>query len=271
MPPPGSCSQHPRDEAAGGLGAAPCWSRAWKGSLEQAPCPRGGLCVLGKDSGLDLALDSFSAASHVTLLCLCLDLFILRTFLGPSFLFFLLFFFSPFFFPSFFFLLFFSIPVPGTENRGQISQTALPPSFSTELCCSQGGNAARKEPFGERPSAPGTCCFLEFINYFLPVPSDLGIHSLGSKGFWDRGREEWVHPGAWAAVGSQRWFLFGLGVWEKLLGETKNGFSQPSQHSIPSFCLDSCLESSVDLLVLLSPSQSPLLQICLAQTQKVLA
>lgn len=192
-------------------------------------------------------------------------------FLGAFFSFFPSFFFLLFFFPSFFFLLFFSIPVPGTENRGQISQTALPPSFSTELCCSQGGNAARKEPFGERPSAPGTCCFLEFINYFLPVPSDLGIHSLGSKGFWDRGREEWVHPGAWAAVGSQRWFLFGLGVWEKLLGETKNGFSQPSQHSIPSFCLDSYLESSVDLLVLLSPSQSPLLQICLAQTQKVLA
>lgn len=39
----------------GGLGVL----RAWKGSLEQAPCPRAGFVCQGRSSGLDLALDWF--------------------------------------------------------------------------------------------------------------------------------------------------------------------------------------------------------------------
>lgn len=76
--------------------------------------------------------------------------------------------FSCFLFLSFFPPFFVSIPIPGTVNRGQISPTALPPSLSTELCCSQGANAARKEPepFGERPSALGTCCFHWILDSF---------------------------------------------------------------------------------------------------------
>lgn len=126
-----SCSQHPGEGwECSVLGRAP-WSRLRAHGL--VLCVREGalawiwlwtgFCCIPRDAAAPLF--GFIYPSD---------------FLGAFFCFSCFFFFFPFFLLFLFLFPFLAV------NRGQISPTALPPSLSTELCCSQGANAARKEP-----------------------------------------------------------------------------------------------------------------------------